>query len=154
MKKKKAKKKGKTVAKRPAARHTAKKAKEPHPEKVRKEVSVMIETGAKKMAQAVIERAKAGELATVKYLFEMSGVFPKSKETEEGSPHEDSLAETLLHRCNIPLEPVNSDADDEPVEFGAPMVTEEAGDGAGGGPGKPTQGEVDAAVGTFEEPAE
>lgn len=119
---------------------------------MRKDVSVMIETGAKKMAQAVIERAKAGELATVKYLFEMSGVYPASKETEEGSPHEDSLAETLLHRLNIPLEPVNPDGDDEPVELGAPAVVEEDGDeGAGGLSGKPVQSTVDAAVGTFEE---
>ena len=148
MKKKKAKDAGKTAEKKRAKKKSPpKKAKEPHPDEVRKEVSLMIETEAKGMAQAVIDRGKTGELATVKYLFEMSGVFPKSKETEEGSPHEDSLAETLLHRLNIPLEPVNCDTDDEPVEFGAPAEV-------GGGPGKPEQGEVDAAVGTFEEPAE
>ena len=130
MTKKKAKKSGKTgktAAKKSTKRTgTGKKVKETHPTEVRKELSSMVREHATEMADAVIQQGKSGQLATVKYLFEMAGVFPEAPETAEGSPREDSLAETLLHRLNIPIEPVRRvGEDDEPVMMGSPVKAEE-----------------------------
>jgi hypothetical protein len=117
--KKRAKRTGKAAVKKSSKKkNLPKKSKELHPAEVRKEVSQMVELQATEIAKAVIDRGKTGELATVKYLFEMSGVFPASTETTEGSPREDSLAETLLHRLNIPIEPIKHEEDDEPVDLG------------------------------------
>jgi hypothetical protein len=128
MTKKKAKKKtGKVAAKKsPGKRSTRGKIKETHPAEVRKEVSRIVREHATKMAAAVVTEGEKGQLAPVKYLFEVAGVFPETTETAEGSPREDSLAETLLHRLNIPIEPVHRDGEEEePVEIGAPVKVEE-----------------------------
>ena len=137
MTKKKANKAGKTAAKKTAAKKTAakkgskrtvraKKAKETLPGEVHQELSSMVRESAAEMTDAAIRQGKSGQLATVKYLFEMAGVFPKTTETAEGSPREDSLAETLLHRLNIPIEPMHREGEDEePVEIGAPVKVEE-----------------------------
>jgi hypothetical protein len=132
MTKKKANKAGKTAAKKTAAKKgskrtvSAKKAKETLPGEVHQELSSMVRESAAEMTDAAIRQGKSGQLATVKYLFEMAGVFPKTTETAEGSPREDSLAETLLHRLNIPIEPVHREGEDEePVEIGAPVKVEE-----------------------------
>jgi hypothetical protein len=124
------KKKAKKAAAKKAARTKSapvKKVKkaEPSAEDVRKKVTRLVKSQARKMAQAVIGRGMAGDVAPVKYLFEVSGVFPPLAQGTEGSPREDSLAETLLHRLNIPIEPVKTDDDDEPVILGAPAVAEE-----------------------------
>jgi hypothetical protein len=121
--KKKARAKSKTEAKKSSEKgskkSTAKNSKESQPAEVRKEVTQMVHDGAAEMAQAVIAEGKKGQLATVKYLFEMSGVFPPPTDKPEGTPEEDCLARTLLTRLNIPLEPVHrGDEDEEPVEIG------------------------------------
>jgi hypothetical protein len=119
--KKKAKRTRKAAAKKNSKKKSpAKKSKQLDPAEVRKEVSQMVGSEATEMARAVIGQGKAGQLATVKYLFEMAGVFPASTETTEGSPREDSLAETLLHRLNIPIEPIKHNEDEEPIELGKP----------------------------------
>jgi hypothetical protein len=111
--KKATKKSGKTKSTR--RRRATSKRKEPRPAEVRKEVSRMVESEAKVMAKAVIDEGKKGQLATVKYLFEVAEIFPPGTQTTEGSAREDSLAETLLHRLNIPIEPIQHDEDDGPV---------------------------------------
>jgi hypothetical protein len=118
--KKSAKKKGKTKAK----------EQEAHPAEVRKEVTQMVTDEAAEMAKAVIGDARKGQLASVKYLFEMAGVFPATDESKEGTPEEDSLAKTLLTRLNIPLEPIkhDEDEDEETLELGEPVKGDE-GDG-------------------------
>jgi hypothetical protein len=124
------KKKAKKTAARKIAKKkvnaTTKKEAEAHPAEVRKEVSLMVEEQAATMAQAVINKGKTGQLATVKYLFEVAGVFPPTNESKEGTPEEDSLAKTLLTRLNIPLEPIkhDEDEDEEPLELGQPVKTE------------------------------
>ena len=125
--KKKAKKTGKTAAKKGSKRAVrTKKTKETHSTEVHKEVSSMVRDSAAEMADAVIQQGKTGQLATVKYLFEMAGVFPETTEPAEGSPREDSLAETLLRRLNIPIEPVHREgADEELVEIGVAVKVQE-----------------------------
>ncbi|HTW58867.1 MAG TPA: hypothetical protein VMD99_12120 [Terriglobales bacterium] len=127
MTKKKANKTKKTAGKKSSKKKSSpKEGKEPRPAEVHKEVSLMVHEEAAKMAQAVIDEGKKGQLATVKYLFEMSGVFPPPTEKPEGTPEEDCLAKTLLTRLNIPLEPVHrDDEDEEPVEIGKPAKADD-----------------------------
>jgi hypothetical protein len=129
----KKKAKSKTAAKKTGKKKgeiKTKKEQEAHPAEVRKEVSQMITEEAAEMAKAVIGDARKGQLASVKYLFEMAGVFPATSESKEGTPEEDSLAKTLLTRLNIPLEPIkhDEDEDDEPLELGGPVKSDD-GDG-------------------------
>jgi hypothetical protein len=80
---------------------------------VRKEVSKMVESEAVEMAQAVIDEGKKGQLATMKYLFEMASIFPAQADQDSASAEEDCLAKTLLRRLNIPEEPIRRDEDEE-----------------------------------------
>jgi hypothetical protein len=116
--KKRAKRSGK-AGKKPVSKkkNSQKKSKELHPGEVRKEISQMVESEATDMAQAVIGEGKKGQLATVKYLFEMAEIFPPSP-VAEGSEEEDCLAKTLLKRMGIPTEPIPHDEDDEPLNVG------------------------------------
>ena len=98
MKKKKAK--SKTAAKKRAKRNTAKKPLDPA--KVREDIAGIVKAGAKGITKAVMLQATQGQLAPAKYLLEMAGVYPLSTDENETSKDEDSLAETLLDRLNIP----------------------------------------------------
>jgi hypothetical protein len=48
-----------------------------------------------------------GQLAPVKYLFEVTGLFPKTEETE-AQPEGDSLALTLLNHMGISVNPLDA----------------------------------------------
>jgi hypothetical protein len=74
------------------------------------------------MAQAVIGEGKKGQLATVKYLFEMASIFPAPTDGSQASEDEDCLARTLLNRLDLPTEPVGRDDEDEPVKLARPVV--------------------------------
>jgi hypothetical protein len=100
---------GKKTAKKKRA---AKKMKEPNPSGVRKNIALMVQSEAGKMAKAVIDEGKKGQLATVKYLFEVASIFPPATDGSEASSEEDSLAKTLLHRLNLPEEPIARDDED------------------------------------------
>lgn len=69
----------------------------------------MVEAEAELLAGAVIEEGKKGQLATVKYLFEVAHIYPQAPEGELSTTDEESLAKTLLDRLNIPDEPVIHD---------------------------------------------
>jgi len=104
---------GKAVKKKKATRKaTRKKKRALHPADVRQEVLEMVEDHAHAMTQAVIEQAEQGQLATVKYLFEVANILPSPKDGSETSKEEDSLAETLLDRLNIPKVPVGMDQEE------------------------------------------
>jgi hypothetical protein len=108
MKKKKAK--GKTAVKK-----TAKKSKKGaekkdlNPAQVLKEISALVEAEAEELAEAVIGEGKKGQLSPVKFLFEMAHIFPRPADENLTSKDEDSLAETLLDRLNIPKRPLVHD---------------------------------------------
>lgn len=104
MTKKKAKSK-KTAKK--TSRKRARKAtnKELNPSGVRKDIAAKIEAQADELADAVIEEGKKGQLATVKYLFEMAHIHPEILE-DNAPKEEESLAATLLNRLGIPEDPV------------------------------------------------
>src|SRR5580693_6611682 len=97
---------------------------------VRKELAQMVGSEATTMTQAVIDEGKKGQLATVKYLFEMAEIYPASTDGSQATADEDSLAKTLLRRLNIPEEPIVRDDEDE-VKPAAEKPTEEQGEGCG-----------------------
>lgn len=109
----------------PRKKRTPKPKKEPNSAEVRKNISTMVKTDAAKLAQAVIEEGKKGQLATVKYLFELSRIFPPSTDGNEATKEEESLAKTLLNRLDLPDEPVVRDEDDMPVRVAIPEKSAE-----------------------------
>jgi hypothetical protein len=120
--KKKAKSKT-TKAKKAKKKSAGKRRKrELNPAEVRKDISRLVESEANKMAQAVIGEGKKGQLATVKYLFEMASIFPAPTDGSQASEDEDCLARTLLNRLDLPTEPVGRDDEDETVRVARPVV--------------------------------
>lgn len=112
MKKKKAK--SKTAAKKTVKEKKSTKAtetKELNPAQVLKDISALVEAEANKLATAVIGEGMKGQVSPVKFLFEMAHIFPQpTVESLTGKDKdEDSLAETLLHRLNIPTRPLVHD---------------------------------------------
>lgn len=109
---KKAKKKGKAGGKAKRKKSTMSK-KEMNPAEVRQDISKLVTESALELAEAVIEEGMKGQLAPTKYLFELSGVFPVVTDGSITTAHEESLAETLLRKLNIPTVPVKLDADED-----------------------------------------
>ena len=111
------KKSGKSSAK---TKKPAKKKRSPRSKKpidlveVRKDIANLVGSEAAELTQAVLEEGRKGQLAPVKYLFEMVGLYPSS-EANEAKPEEASLAKTLLHRLGLPDIPVKRGDDDPPM---------------------------------------
>ena len=121
MTKKKAKSKtSKTTKAKKSSGRTGKK--ELNPTEVRKGISRMVESHANKMTQAVIDEGEKGQLATVKYLFEMAAIYPASTDGSQATEDEDCLARTLLTRLDLPTEPVGRDEEDGPVRTAKPTT--------------------------------
>src|SRR6266487_6517610 len=105
----------KKKSKKSAAKKTAKKQSKPrgkkelNPEEVRKEISELVKSHEGKMAVAVVGEGEKGQLATVKYLWEMAEIYPPPPAGSQATTDEDSLAKTLLDRLNIPTSPVVHD---------------------------------------------
>lgn len=89
--------------------------KELNPAEVRKDIAKMVESHAEKMAQAVIDEGEKGQVAQVKFLFEIANIFPAPTDGSIATTEEDSLAKTLLDRLNIPDKPVVADQDEDEV---------------------------------------
>lgn len=68
----------------------------------RKNTSDVVRCSAMDIIDALIQKAKDGEVGPAKYLFEMVGLYPATEETS--SKPEDSLAYTLLQRMGLPTE--------------------------------------------------
>lgn len=111
------KKKGKDKAagkKAGAKRGTAKGKKELSAAEVRDDISRRVKTRAADMAEAVMDEGDKGQLAHMKYMFEMAKIFPPANDGNEVSKDEECLAKTLLDRLKIPHEPAKrDDVDDE-----------------------------------------
>jgi hypothetical protein len=118
MTKKKAK--SKTANTKAKKSNGTKRKKELNPAEVRKGISRMVESHANKMTKAVIDEGEKGQLATVKYLFEMAAIYPASTDGSHATEDEDCLARTLLNRLDLPTEPVGRDEEDEPVRPAKP----------------------------------
>jgi len=119
MKKALGKSKGKTS--KPAKKKTSRKPKKPVDlAEVRKDITNIVGSEAAHLAQAVVQEGRKGQLAPVKYLFEVAGLYP-APEANQAKPEEASLAKTLLHRLGIPDNPVIKQDDEPPLKLDLPV---------------------------------
>jgi len=112
---KKTKGKNKGAAKKSAKNNGGKTQKPVDLAQVRGDIANLVGDSAADIAIEVIKVAKTGQLAQVKYLFEVAGLYPATEGTAATQPQEGSLAHTLLRRMGLPLEPVIRDEDLEPA---------------------------------------
>jgi hypothetical protein len=124
---KKAKPKSKVTAKKSAKRSPLRTKKPVDLLEVRKDITNIVGTKAKLMAEAVAGEGLKGQLAPVKYLFEVAGLYPPA-EASEGRPEQDVLARTLLDRLGIPVKPVVSGVEEPALILGAAEATNSATD--------------------------
>src|SRR5713226_2492472 len=90
---------------------------------MRQSITDMVELEMENIGRAVLEEAKRGQLATVKYLFEVSGVYPASAEQSQEKPEEgETLARLLLTRLGMPLEPAISPDDEVREKVSTPAA--------------------------------
>jgi hypothetical protein len=119
----KKKAKGKTTTKKTAKKKsTGKGKKELNPAEVRKNIAILVKSEAEEMAEAVIGEGKKGQLATVKYLFEVAEIFPEATDGSQASADEECLAKTLLRKLDLPEEPVGRDEEDAPKTESSPKA--------------------------------
>jgi hypothetical protein len=109
----KKKAKSNTTKKKTAKKRSAKKENDLNPIEVRKDISQRVKAAATTMTQAVIDEGEKGQLATVKYLFEMASIYPPATDGSHATADEDCLAKTLLHRLDTPDKPISLDEEDE-----------------------------------------
>ena len=93
---------------------------------VRKNISNIVGSNATALATAVMEAGKTGQLAPVKYLFEVSGLYPASESSASGLDQE-VLARTLMRGLNLPETPLVSEDGEETVQGAAPKEDGDAG---------------------------
>lgn len=121
--KSKAAKAGKTAkgkAKPKSARPRAKR--ESNPAEVRKDISKIVRSGARRITKAVMEQAGSGQLAPARYLFEVAGIYPALTDGTFATEDEDCLAKTLLNRLNLPDKPIALDEEDDAGKVEGPGV--------------------------------
>ncbi len=73
---------------------------------VRENIRNLVENSAVEIATGVIQKARDGQLAAAKYLFEVAGLHPLTEETA-GKPEEDSVAHRLWKRIGVQVETGN-----------------------------------------------
>lgn len=75
---------------------------------VRKEISHIVGARAAELVKAVLAEGPKGQLALVKYFFEVSGLYPAT-ENRETEADEESLAHMLLRKLDLPETPIASE---------------------------------------------
>lgn len=108
-------------------KRTSRKDKLTEAAEVHHRIAGVVKAEAGKIAQALIDRALNGDAAAAKYLFEFAGIFPTVGESNAEAKEEDSLAKTLMHRLNLPEEPIKLDEDED----GNTVMGHKDGEGAG-----------------------
>jgi len=126
MTKKKANKKksGDKAVKKRARRRPAKGGKDRNPVEVREEISRIVRTGAAGMTQAVMDEGLKGQVAPVKFLFEVASIFPAPPKGEEATEEEDCLAKILLAKISAPPKLAEEAAKDVDEDVAAPLPEE------------------------------
>lgn len=71
---------------------------------IRKDISQVVSSEAVRMVRRVIEGIDIRHYAAMKYLFEMAGLYPATRQEE--ADEDDSLAKTLLCRLGLAESPV------------------------------------------------
>ena len=117
------KSKPKATVEKAAKKSSAKTQKPANPVEMRQSVTDMVESEMINITHAVVEEAKKGQLATVKYLFEVSGVYPGATGLSQAKPEEgETLARMLLTRLGVPLEPAISPDDEVREKVSTPAA--------------------------------
>ena len=115
MTRKKGKVQGKATRK-VGKKHSRKTKKELDVVEVRKDIARVVKQAAHEMVVAATVEGMKGQLAPTKFLLEAAGIYPPSAEGDaRRDAYEESLAETLMHRLNIPVKPFDPHEDDEPI---------------------------------------
>jgi hypothetical protein len=76
--------------------------------RVRRSINNLVGNAANEIVNKMIDAAKRGQFASVKYLFEAVGLYPALEETKE-KPLEDSLPYSLLKRIALSARPATGD---------------------------------------------
>jgi hypothetical protein len=117
--KKKAKSKAAKAVKPTAKSASPRAKKESNPAEVRKDISKIVQSGARRIARAVMEQATTGQLAPAKYLFEVAGIYPALTDGSFATEDEDCFARTLMNRLDLPDKPIALDDEDEMGRIGS-----------------------------------
>jgi hypothetical protein len=145
--------KKKKSRKKTTAPKSAKKVRKPRLKKeiniveVRKQVSQIVKSGAAELTQAVVGEGMKGQVAPVRYLFEMANIFPVQENAEQETEEEDSLAKILLSRMQAPAKP-EKEEDDEAAKDGEQEVKAASSPVASGHGDKETTVETPVGVAT------
>lgn len=113
-------KSAKTKAKSKSARPRGRR--ESNPAEVRKDISKIVRSGARRITKAVMEQAGSGQLAPARYLFEVAGIYPALTDGAFATEDEECLAKTLMRRLNLPDNPIPLDDEDEMGNAESPAV--------------------------------
>jgi len=129
--------KKKKSRKKTTGQKSAKKVRKPRPKKeidiveVRKQVSQIVKSGAAELTHAVVGEGMKGQVAPVRYLFEMANIFPVQENAEQATEEEDSLAKILLSRMQAPAKPEKEEdeaaedvGDDVKTSASSPVASE------------------------------
>jgi hypothetical protein len=81
---------------------------------VRKNITNIVGANATALTQAVVDVGLTGQLVPVKYLFEVSGLYPAS-ESSQAKPDQESLAHVLMRGLRLPESPVVNEDDEDVV---------------------------------------
>ena len=123
---------------------------------VRKEISSIVGTNAAALTRAVMGEGLKGQLPPVKYLFEVTGLYPATESTET-KPDKESLAHTLMRNLKLPESPIVNEDDNEddedadsgnpnPAAAGTVEVKQQGGADSGSADGKHSSGEQGTTV--------
>ena len=82
---------------------------------VRRTIQNIVGEAAPEIAVAVTSEAKKGQLATAKYLFEATGIYPVSTESNVDKPEEDSFAQRLARTFGLPAGPLPGGEENDPL---------------------------------------
>jgi hypothetical protein len=90
--------------------------------RVRQAMTRLVTHQAGEMVKAVIDDAKKGHSAALKYLFEMIGLYPATLESEQSEKREMSLAELFCRELGLPMYSAEAQTDEaaepEPAQEG------------------------------------
>ena len=110
-----AKTKGKTAAKKEATQEQEEVVPRADIAAIRQNATNLIGVEASEMVKAVIAECKKGHYQSLKFLFEVAGIFPASAEAADHD--EPSFAEILCRRLGLPAEmPADSDVTNDSCE--------------------------------------
>jgi hypothetical protein len=108
-----------------AAKKSSGKLKDVNLADVRRDIKNIVGEAAGEIASAVVVEALKGQLATAKYLFEATGIYPvlEGGDTVD-NPDDDTFVQRVVRRLGLPEGPLpKSDDDDGPESFVIPAVS-------------------------------